>query len=149
MGTPWLHTCCRREVVRPSYLAARVVAAPITGAPSAICRGAVRGIIRNDIGQPLPSRGSITVISRSGHDFGSSLPLRFIPNAHRLWKGGQLSAHDDEFDAIFERTKQAGLSYGSAPWSLDDGELNDWNGGRGVYFKDPNGHVLELMTVPQ
>ena len=38
---------------------------------------------------------------------------------------------------------------GSAPWSLDDSELNDWNGGRGVYFKEPNGHVLELMTVPQ
>ena len=51
---------------------------------------------------------------------------------------------DAEFDAIFERIKQAGLSYGSAPWSLDDGQLNDWNGGRGVYFKDPNGHVLEL-----
>ena len=56
---------------------------------------------------------------------------------------------EDEFDAIFERIKTAGLSYGSAPWSLDDGKLNDWNGGRGVYFKDPNGHVLELMTVPQ
>ena len=54
-----------------------------------------------------------------------------------------------EFDAIFEQIKQAGLSYGSAPWSLDDGKLNDWNGGRGIYFKDPNGHVLELMTVPQ
>jgi catechol 2,3-dioxygenase-like lactoylglutathione lyase family enzyme len=37
----------------------------------------------------------------------------------------------------------------SAPWSLDDGKLNDWNGGRGVYFRDPNGHVLELMTAPQ
>jgi hypothetical protein len=44
---------------------------------------------------------------------------------------------EDEFDAIFERIKKAGLSYGSAPWSLDDGKLNDWNGGRGVYFKDP------------
>ena len=47
------------------------------------------------------------------------------------------------------RIKKAGIAYGSAPWSLDDGELNDWNGGRGVYFRDPNGHVLELMTVPQ
>ena len=56
---------------------------------------------------------------------------------------------DAEFDTIFQRIKKAGPSYGSAPWSLDDGELNDWNGGRGVYFKDPNGHVLELMTVPQ
>ena len=56
---------------------------------------------------------------------------------------------DDEFESIFERIKKAGLSYGSAPRSLDNGKLNDWNGGRGVYFKDPNGHVLELMTVPQ
>ena len=54
-----------------------------------------------------------------------------------------------EFDAIFGRVKRAGLSYGSAPWSLDDGKLNDWGGGRGLYFKDPDGHVLELMTVPQ
>jgi catechol 2,3-dioxygenase-like lactoylglutathione lyase family enzyme len=54
-----------------------------------------------------------------------------------------------EFDAIFARVKKAGLGYGSAPWSLDDGKLNDWGGGRGVYFKDPDGHVLELMTVPQ
>ena len=56
---------------------------------------------------------------------------------------------DQEFDAIFGRVKKAGIAHGSAPWSLDDGKLNDWNGGRGVYFKDPNGHVLELMTVPQ
>jgi catechol 2,3-dioxygenase-like lactoylglutathione lyase family enzyme len=56
---------------------------------------------------------------------------------------------DAEFDAIFARIRKAGLAFGSAPWSLDDGKLNDWNGGRGVYFKDPNGHVLELMTVPQ
>ena len=56
---------------------------------------------------------------------------------------------DGEFDAILGRIKAAGLRYGSAPWSLDDGRLNDWNGGRGVYFKDPDGHILELMTVPQ
>ena len=56
---------------------------------------------------------------------------------------------DSEFDDIFDRIKKAQLPYGSAPWSLDDGKLNDWNGGRGVYFKNPDGHVLELMTVPQ
>jgi catechol 2,3-dioxygenase-like lactoylglutathione lyase family enzyme len=54
-----------------------------------------------------------------------------------------------EFDDIFGRVKKAGMTYGSAPWSLDDGKVNDWGGGRGVYFKDVNGHVLELMTVPQ
>jgi catechol 2,3-dioxygenase-like lactoylglutathione lyase family enzyme len=54
-----------------------------------------------------------------------------------------------EFDAILGRVKQAALVYGSTPWSAEDGKLNDWNGGRGVYFRDPNGHLLELMTVPQ
>jgi catechol 2,3-dioxygenase-like lactoylglutathione lyase family enzyme len=54
-----------------------------------------------------------------------------------------------EFDAILRRVKAAKIVFGSAPWSIDDGELNHWNGGRGVYFHDPNGHVLELMTVPQ
>ena len=56
---------------------------------------------------------------------------------------------DAEFDAIFRRVQQAGLVYGSAPWSAADGKLNDWGGGRGVYFATPDGHLLELMTVPQ
>jgi catechol 2,3-dioxygenase-like lactoylglutathione lyase family enzyme len=54
-----------------------------------------------------------------------------------------------EFDAIFGRIRKAGIVYGSAPWSAEDGQLNDWGGGRGLYFKDPDGHLLELMTVPQ
>jgi len=56
---------------------------------------------------------------------------------------------DATFDAILGRVRDQGVAYGSAPWSLDDGKLNEWNRGRGVYFKDPDGHVLELMTVPQ
>ena len=56
---------------------------------------------------------------------------------------------DAEFDAIFGRIREAKLAYGSAPWSIEDGKLNDWNAGRGIYFRDPDGHVLELMTVPQ
>ena len=56
---------------------------------------------------------------------------------------------DAEFDAIFGRIREAKLAYGSAPWRLDDGKLNDWNSGRGVYFRDTDGHVLELMTVAQ
>src|SRR5262245_16730178 len=56
---------------------------------------------------------------------------------------------DAEFAAIFRRVQEAGLRYGSAPWSADDGKLNDWGGGKGVYFETPDGHLLELMTVPQ
>jgi catechol 2,3-dioxygenase-like lactoylglutathione lyase family enzyme len=54
--------------------------------------------------------------------------------------------NDEEFDAIFERVKSAGIAYGSGPTALEDGEINHRHGGRGVYFKDPNGHVLELLT---
>jgi catechol 2,3-dioxygenase-like lactoylglutathione lyase family enzyme len=45
--------------------------------------------------------------------------------------------------------KRAGLTYGSARWSISDGKFNNWGDGRGVYFKDPDGHILEIMTVPQ
>jgi catechol 2,3-dioxygenase-like lactoylglutathione lyase family enzyme len=67
-----------------------------------------------------------------------------IPVQHYAFHVG-----DAEFDAILGRVQAAGLSFGSGPRSLEDGRLNDWNGGRGVYFKDPDGHILELMTVPQ
>ena len=56
---------------------------------------------------------------------------------------------DAEFDAVLQRVQASGVPFGSIPWSIDDGELNDWNRGRGFYFKDPDGHILELMTVPQ
>ncbi len=52
-----------------------------------------------------------------------------------------------EFDEIFARLKAEGITYGSGPRSLDDLNTNTWNGGRGVYFKDSNGHVLELLTA--
>jgi len=53
---------------------------------------------------------------------------------------------DDEFDQIFGRIKEAGLPYGSDPWNPENQQLNSWNAGRGVYFRDPSGHLLELLT---
>jgi catechol 2,3-dioxygenase-like lactoylglutathione lyase family enzyme len=57
--------------------------------------------------------------------------------------------NDAEFDAILQRVKDAGLTFGSGPRSFKDGKFNDWNGGRGFYYKDNDGHVIELMTVPR
>ena len=54
-----------------------------------------------------------------------------------------------EFDAILTRVKAAALAYGSGPGDPDNGKLNRWNGGRGCYFRTPDGHLLELMTQPQ
>ncbi len=51
-----------------------------------------------------------------------------------------------EFDEIFGRVREADLEWGSGPFSPRDGEINHRHGGRGVYFFDPNGHLLELLT---
>lgn len=56
---------------------------------------------------------------------------------------------DAEFDAIFDRVREAGILFGSDSDTPDNGRINRWGGGRGFYFRDPNGHLLELMTVPQ
>jgi catechol 2,3-dioxygenase-like lactoylglutathione lyase family enzyme len=53
---------------------------------------------------------------------------------------------DEEFDAIFKRVQEADIPWGSDPWSMENRQLNSRKGGRGVYFRDPNGHVLELLT---
>ncbi len=54
-----------------------------------------------------------------------------------------------EIEAIFDRVKARGIPYGSGPYNRTDGQLYTRRGGRGFYFDDPNGHVLELMTAPQ
>ena len=79
----------------------------------------------------------------------NTLTLLFDEEANPESHHYAFHVNNKEFDAILARVKKAKLPYGSAPWSLEDGKLNDWGGGRGFYFTDPDGHVIELMTVPQ
>lgn len=51
------------------------------------------------------------------------------------------------FDDIFNRVRAEGIPYGSGPRSLEDMTINHRRGGRGFYFRDPDGHVLEVLTV--
>lgn len=53
-----------------------------------------------------------------------------------------------EFDQIFGRVKDRGLSYWADPERNREGEINTRDGGRGFYFKDPSGHMLEVITRP-
>ena len=55
--------------------------------------------------------------------------------------------NDGEFDAIFGRLKEEGIVYGSGPRSTDDMEINHRRNGRGCYFYDPEGHLLEIKTT--
>lgn len=54
---------------------------------------------------------------------------------------------EGEFDAIFGRIRAEGIPYGSQPNALENMDINHRGGGRGVYFRDPNGHILELLTA--
>lgn len=53
-----------------------------------------------------------------------------------------------EFDTIFQRIKGRGLSYWADPSRRSEGQINTWDGGRGLYWDDPNGHLLEIITRP-
>lgn len=54
---------------------------------------------------------------------------------------------DTEFDEVFSRVKKEGLQYGSGPGvDRHNMQINHRNGGRGVYFDDPSGHSIEILT---
>jgi catechol 2,3-dioxygenase-like lactoylglutathione lyase family enzyme len=53
---------------------------------------------------------------------------------------------DTEFDAAFARLQAAGIPYFADPGHEQPGEINQRWGGRGVYFSDPDGHNMELLT---
>jgi catechol 2,3-dioxygenase-like lactoylglutathione lyase family enzyme len=53
-----------------------------------------------------------------------------------------------EFDQIFGRVKARGLAYFADPGKRHAGQINTHYGGRGVYFEDPSGHLLEIITRP-
>jgi catechol 2,3-dioxygenase-like lactoylglutathione lyase family enzyme len=55
---------------------------------------------------------------------------------------------EDEFDEIFGRINERGLTYYPGPSLQRPMEINHHDGGRGCYFLDPDGHVLEIITRP-
>ena len=53
---------------------------------------------------------------------------------------------EPEFDEVFGRIRERSLSYWADPSQERPGEINHHDGGRGVYFEDPDGHLLEVIT---
>lgn len=51
-----------------------------------------------------------------------------------------------EFDEIFGRIRAEGITYWADPGRSRQGEINRHDGGRGVYFEDLDGHLLEIIT---
>jgi catechol 2,3-dioxygenase-like lactoylglutathione lyase family enzyme len=55
---------------------------------------------------------------------------------------------ESDFDDIFGRIKERGLPYWADPFKRRPNEFNTNDRGRGVYWDDPNGHILEIITRP-
>ena len=55
---------------------------------------------------------------------------------------------ESQFDEIFGRIQDRNLPHWADPFQQKPGAINRNDGGRGVYFKDPSGHLLEIITRP-
>jgi len=88
---------------------------------------------------------------RLGHFTQVRIPSQSLSLDFDTWESFEpqhyaFKVSEAEFDAVFGRVVAAGLRYGSGPFASEDGQINHWNGGRGVYFRDPAGHLLEILT---
>jgi catechol 2,3-dioxygenase-like lactoylglutathione lyase family enzyme len=95
----------------------------------------------------------LTVKPGQGHfaqvQVNDSLTFDFTDDPHPWSQHYAFHITDAEFEAVLSRVKAKGLPYGSGPFSHTDGQIYSRRGGRGFYFEDPNGHLLEVMTVAE
>ena len=90
--------------------------------------------------------------SRLGHFVGVRVGETTLDYADA---GGEITSQhyaflvsETEFDEIFRRIRERGITYWADPFKRKRDQINSWDDGRGVYFDDPNGHVLEILTRP-
>jgi len=55
---------------------------------------------------------------------------------------------EDDFDSIYGKIRDRGIEHWADPRRSRPGEINRNDGGRGVYFQDPAGHYMEILTRP-
>jgi catechol 2,3-dioxygenase-like lactoylglutathione lyase family enzyme len=82
-----------------------------------------------------------------GHEGAHGRYVDFMDEEGRSGRSTTLSlVSEAEFDQIFARVKERGLTHWADPARAKAGNRHD--GGRGVYFEDPSGHLLEIITRP-
>ncbi len=82
-------------------------------------------------------------------EVGNGASLDFMDTNDEVpWQHYAFLVGEDEFDQIFGRIRERELPYWADPHHSMPGEINHHDGGRGVYFDDPDGHNLEIITRP-
>jgi catechol 2,3-dioxygenase-like lactoylglutathione lyase family enzyme len=69
-------------------------------------------------------------------------PIDVLPQHYAFLVG------EEDFDGIYGRILERGMDHWADPHKTRPGEINRNDGGRGVYFHDPAGHNLEIITRP-
>lgn len=78
---------------------------------------------------------------------GDELTLDFIDTTDEIKRQHYaFLVSETEFDRIFARIEERRLPYWADPHQKKRDVINHWDDGRGVYFEDPNGHLLEILT---
>jgi len=77
----------------------------------------------------------------------STLTLDFLTKEKFSKQHYAFKVNDEQFDEIFHKIQEEDLVYGSEPYNRENMRINHHYGGRGVYFPDPNGHILEIITA--
>ena len=98
------------------------------------------GILGLAVGEPTGPFVPVVVGNHVALDFMDSSSIRGQHYAFRV--------AEDEFDPIFERVRASGAAYYADPDRQVRGEINHRFGGRGVYFDDPDDHLMEVLTYP-
>jgi catechol 2,3-dioxygenase-like lactoylglutathione lyase family enzyme len=84
-----------------------------------------------------------------GVETGNGVTLDFIDDDGEIaTQHYAFLVSEEEFDEIFGRITERGLPYWADPGRRREGEINRNDGGRGAYFPDPSGHLLEILTRP-
>ncbi|MEU0134617.1 VOC family protein [Streptomyces sp. NPDC006296] len=79
---------------------------------------------------------------------GVTLDFATVPDGPVTPQHYAFLVSEAEFDTAFARIQEQGIAYYADPHRRLPGEINHNDGGRGVYFPDPSGHGLELITRP-
>ena len=81
-------------------------------------------------------------------ELSNEVSLDFIDDPEIHQRHYAFLVTEAEFDEIFGRIRERGLDFWADPFDRQPGEINTNDGGRGVYWHDPDGHVLEIITRP-
>jgi catechol 2,3-dioxygenase-like lactoylglutathione lyase family enzyme len=84
-----------------------------------------------------------------GLNHGVSLDFAQVPESEEIRpQHYAFLVSEEEFDDIYGRIRERGMQHWADPRGSMPGEINHNDGGRGVYFQDPAGHYLEILTRP-